>query len=181
MIPASEVLIRPYRESDVPAAWDAICESRTALERWMPWCHSSYSIDDCRSWIEAQIPAFARGTAFEFAIVSPDDGYMGGCGLNRLDPLNRRANLGYWVRTSAIRRGVATRAVRELRDWAFEHTPLIRLEVVVAVGNVASEGVATRAGATREGVLRSRLLLHGVVHDAIMFSFVGAECPGDDR
>jgi len=180
VIPASDVLIRPYRASDVAAAWDAIGESRTALHRWMPWCHQRYSIDDCRSWIEAQIPAFEQGTAFEFAIVSTDDRYLGGCGLNRLDDLNRRANLGYWVRTSATRRGVATRAVRELRDWAFEQTPLIRLEVVVAVGNVASEGVATRAGATREGVLRSRLLLHGVVHDAIMFSFVGAECPGDD-
>ena len=180
MTPPSDVLIRPYRASDVSAAWDAICESRAELQRWMPWCHPGYTIDDCRSWIEAQIPAFEQGSAFEFAIVSADDRYLGGCGLNRLDALNRRANLGYWVRTSATRRGVASRAVRDAREWAFEHTSLIRLEVVVAVGNVASEGVATRAGATREGVLRSRLFLHGLVHDAMMFSFVRADHQQDE-
>ena len=141
------------------------------LQPWMPWCHPGYSIDDSRSWLETQVPAFEQGTAFEFAIVSADQQYLGGCGLNQIDTINQRANLGYWVRTSAARRGVATGAVRALRDWAFQHTGLIRLEVVVAVGNAQSQRVAVKAGADLEGVLKNRVLLFGVVHDATMFSF----------
>src|SRR5262249_18704500 len=91
-------------------------------------------------------------------------------GLNQLDGLNRRANLGYWVRSTATRRGVATAAVRALRDWAFESTDLMRLEILVARENVASHHVAERVGAIREGVLRRRLLLHGHLPDAPMFS-----------
>jgi len=49
---------------------------------------------------------------------------------------------------------------------------LVRLEVVVSVENAASLRVAEKAGAIREGVLRSRLLLHGRMHDAVMLAFV---------
>ena len=117
------------------------------------------------------MPGFEQGTAFEFAIVSADGGYLGGCGLNQIDKTNCRANLGYWVRSSATRLGVATTAVRAIRDWAFDRTGLIRLEIVIAVGNFASHRVAEKAGAIREGILRRRLVLHGVAHDATMFSF----------
>jgi len=80
--------------------------------------------------------------------------------------------LGYWVRTSAARRGVATTAVRQLVDWGFEHTDLVRMEVLVSTHNVASLRTASKAGAEREGVLRSRLWLHGLAHDAVVFSFI---------
>ena len=168
------VRIRPYTTDDGPAVWEAIRESAAALAAWMPWWHPEYSADDARRWLEAQGPAFAHGTAYEFAIVSADGRYLGGCGLNQIDALNRRANLGYWVRTGATRQGVATAAVGLLRAWGFANTNLERLEVVVAAGNVASEGVAQKAGATREAVLRHRLLIGGVPRDATMFAFVRA-------
>lgn len=151
---------------------EAVRESVPDLRPWMPWCHPDYSVEESRSWLELQVSAFQQRAEFEFAIVAPDGRILGGCGLNHLDPLNRRANLGYWVRSSEARRGVATAAVRLLRAWAFANTDLVRLEVVIASGNAASHRVAEKAGATREGTLRSRLLLHGIAHDATMFSFV---------
>ena len=73
------------------------------------------------------------------------------------------------------RRGVATEAVRQVADFAFGNTDLVRLEIVCAVGNDASQRVAERAGAVREGVLRHRLLLHGQPVDAVMYSVVRRE------
>jgi RimJ/RimL family protein N-acetyltransferase len=151
--------------------WEAAQESIAELQPWMPWCHPAYSIDESRSWLGLQVPAFEQRTAFGFAIVSTDGAYLGGCGLNQIDGDNHRANLGYWVRTSASNRGVATHAVCSIRDWAFQHTDLLRLEIVIAIENIASHRVAEKSGASREGVLKRRLLLHGASHDATMFSF----------
>jgi len=164
------VLIRPYRLDDAQAVAEAALGSIAELQPWMPWCHPTYSLADSQSWLEIQVPAFEHGTAFEFAIISGDGRYLGGCGLNQIDTANHRANLGYWVRSTATRQGVASDAVRALRDWAFQTTDLIRLEIVVAVGNLPSHRVAEKVGAAREGILQRRILLYGEARDATMFS-----------
>jgi RimJ/RimL family protein N-acetyltransferase len=171
VIAPANVHIRRYQLSDVSDVFEAVRESLTELQAWMPWSHPAYSIHESRSWLQAQIAAFDQRTAFEFAMIDDDGRYLGACGLNQIDHANRRANLGYWVRTSATNQGVATRAVRVLRDWAFAYTDLIRLEIVIAIDNVASCRVAEKAGAFREGTLKNRLLLHGAAHDAAVFSF----------
>ena len=167
---SNDIRIRPYRVEDAPALWEAVVESRAQLEPWMPWCHANYSIEEARDWIEEQVAALEQGTAFEFAITRGDGSYLGGAGLNQIDRVNQRANVGYWVRSSVTGTGAATRAVRLLRDWAFQNTALVRLELLVAVGNVASHRVAEKCGAVREGVLKRRLMLHGTARDATMHS-----------
>lgn len=165
-----EIRIRPYALGDLGALYASVIASAPELMRWMPWCHPNYAIEETRSWLEAQVDAFKYGTAFEFAIVSPGGRHLGACGLNGIDRAHRRANLGYWVRSDVSRRGIATTAVLLLRDWAFLNTDLQRLEIVVAVENVASLRVAEKAGAVREGVAADRLALHDGPHDAVVFA-----------
>jgi ribosomal-protein-serine acetyltransferase len=178
IIGGGDVRIRPYLVQDADAVWQSVRESLAELMPWMPWCHPAYSRAESRSWLEVQVAAFKARAAFEFAVVSSDGRYLGGCGLNQIEAQNRRANLGYWVRSSATRRGVATAAVRLLSRWAFESTELIRLEILVATGNAASLRVAERVGARREGVLRSRLLVGGRSQDAVVFSLIRGDAQG---
>lgn len=168
----TDLTIRPYTLDDVPAAYEAIMASVKEIQPFLPWCHPSYTLHESRTWVEAQVAQFRAGNVFEFVIVANDGGLLGGCGLNFIDWENRRANLGYWVRSSATRRGVATTATRLLARWGFENTKLDRQELVISTKNLASLRVATKAGAVREGILRSRLLLHGETHDAEVFSFI---------
>ena len=168
----TDIAIRPYRLDDAVALHEAAIESVWDVRPFMPWCRPDLTLDEGRRWIEAQVSAFAARKAFEFVILAPDGRFLGGCGLNQIDEENQRANLGYWVRSSATGRDVATMAVRQLVQWAFDNTTLVRLEVVVSTENAASLRVAEKSGALREGVLKKRLLLHGVWHDAVMLSFV---------
>lgn len=172
---ASGVAIRPYALADASDVFAAARESVAEMLPWMPWCHPEYSLEDSQSWLDEQVPTFAAGEAFEFAIVAADGGYLGGCGLNQIDSRNRRANLGYWVRSRFAGRGIATAAARSLVDWALRNTDLVRIEIVVAVGNWKSQRVAEKLGAHRDGVLRNRLCLGDAVHDAVLFSLALAE------
>lgn len=160
--------------NDASFIWEAARESMAQLQPWMPWCHPDYSIEETKSWLTAQVQAFQQRTTFEFAITSAAGSYLGGCGLNQIDALNKRANIGYWVRSSATGQGVATAAVKLARDWGFAQSDLVRLEVLIAVDNLASRRVAEKSGAVYEGVLRSRLLVHGTRHDAAMYAFIRA-------
>jgi ribosomal-protein-serine acetyltransferase len=164
--------IRAYEPEDAQALWEAARESIGEVYPWLPWCHPQYCMAEAKEWIGSRAPLAAEGREYTFAIVGTDGRFLGGCGLNQINPIHRFGNLGYWVRTSATRRGVATEAVRQVADFAFGNTDLVRVEIVCAVGNDASQRVAERAGAVREGVLRHRLVLHGQSVDAVMYSLV---------
>ncbi len=166
------ISLRPYHNDFTTAMYEAARESIGSVSPWMPWLHDEYSLEVAAAWSERQQQSFDEGSAYEFMILDATERYLGGIGVNQIDLANPRGNLGYWVRTSAQNQGVATAATRLLVDWTFSNTPLVRLEVVVSVENAASLRAAEKAGAAREGVLRSRLLLHGRMHDAVMFSFV---------
>lgn len=170
-----DVSIRPFRAEDVPGLFESVRESIDDLSPWMPWCHSEYAISEARDWVGKQIAAFEARDEFHFAIISGDEQIAGVCGLNGINRENRLANLGYWVRSSHARRGIATRATRLLADWAFQNTELNRLEILVAIRNHPSLRVAAKAGAVWEGVLRGRLRHRGEMHDAVLFSIVRSD------
>ena len=104
--------------------------------------------------------AWEKGTEYEFAIIDAKDGsFLGGCGLNQINYKKRIANLGYWVRTSRTKRGVASAAVRLLAQFGLGKLKLNRIEIMAAVGNKASQRVAEKVGARREGILRKRIVV----------------------
>jgi RimJ/RimL family protein N-acetyltransferase len=150
----------------------AVRESLPELALWMTWCHPNYSIEEAREWVVSRQQLARDGAAHEFAIYGGGGQYLGGCGISQVNKAHRFANLGYWVRTSAVGRGVASCATRLAIEYAFEKTDLIRLEIVCAVANTRSQRVAERAGAVREGVLRNRLILPSGPSDAVMYSVV---------
>ena len=169
--------LRPPTLEDAAALAEAVRESAGDLRPWMPWAAADYGTGQARTWIERTVADRERGTAFEFLVAGPEGRILGACGLNRVNREDRLANLGYWVRTSAAGRGVAPEAVRRLAAWGFASTALARFEIVAAVGNVRSQRVAEKAGAVREGVLRSRLWLFEVPHDAVIYSIVQGSRP----
>jgi RimJ/RimL family protein N-acetyltransferase len=157
---------------DTGSLVEAVRESLPELLPWMPWCHAGYSAADAAQFIASRPAAREAWDAFDFVVVGAQGKLLGLCGINTINRENRFANLGYWVRTSERGRGVAAGAVGLLARWVFEHTDLGRLEIVAAVGNKASQRVAEKAGALHEGTLRSRVCIHGAMHDAHLFSLI---------
>lgn len=163
--------IRLYQQGDAEHLHAAVLESLSEVSPWMGWCHPQYSLDEARQWISAQQDLAKQGLALEFGVWREGQ-YVGGCGINQINKANRFANLGYWVRASAMGRGVAPAAVQLVAEHAFRETDLVRLEIVCAVGNLRSQRVAQKSGAVREGILRNRLVLPSGPSDAVMFSLV---------
>jgi RimJ/RimL family protein N-acetyltransferase len=171
------ILIRPLCADDVDAVYEAVRESINEVAPWMPWCHPDYSRDETSAFIRSLADAGdADGQEYGFAIVDAKTGAMlGGVGLNQINRIHKMCNLGYWVRTSRTKSGVAAAAARLIARFGFRKLGLQRLEIVAAVGNHASQRAAEKAGAVREGVLRKRLLIHGQRHDAVLYSLLAED------
>jgi len=170
------VAIRPFGADDAVSLFEAACESMEELCEWMVWCHPGYSRENSLDFVSRCEAEWRAGNQYSFGIFEYRTGtLLGSVGLNSIHQAHKVANLGYWVRTSRTRRGVATAATRLLARFALEQLRLNRLEIVVPTGNKASLRVAQKAGASLEGILRHRLILNGKPHDAMLYSII----PGD--
>jgi RimJ/RimL family protein N-acetyltransferase len=170
------VTIRPYRANDVPALFEAVRESIPDLSQWARWCHPEYAVEETWSWVRHSIDAWIRGIEYNFVVADArQPSVLGGCGLNRILREDGVANLGYWIRSSATGRGVATAAARLAAHFGFEHLHLNRIEILVSVRNQPSQRVAEKTGAQIEGILRRRFVVHGEVHDAACYSLAPSD------
>ncbi len=165
--------LRPMRVTDAPSIVEAAQESVTEIMPWMSWCTPDYDLATATTWLKSLTPAWRAGTQYAFTILDASNGrFLGGISLNHINRVHRLANLGYWVRTSATCQGVASQAARMVARFGVEKLGLIRVEIVVSVGNQASLRAAEKAGARPEGVLRNRLIIRERVTDAVMHALI---------
>lgn len=170
---SSGIVLRAYLDSDAEEFALAVLESVETVGRWMPWCAKDYTVRHAMEWFADCRAKEAAGAAYEYGAFCLATGkFLGGAGLNAIQQQNKFCNLGYWVRQTAHRQGIASNCVQALSRHAFHELGLHRVEIIVAVGNVASEGVAVKSGACREGIARNRLYLHGQPNHAHVFSLV---------
>ncbi len=165
------IRLRSPVDADAAALNAAVLASLPELTQFMPWATAEHDVAAALSWIRGE----HQPDEVRYLIVGEDGEVAGGCGLNRFDEVNRRANLGYWLRADRTGLGWATRATVLLARHGLTRLGLERVEILMSVENEASRRVAERAGATFEGTLRRRLLLHGVYHDAHLYSLIQTE------
>lgn len=172
-----QVVMRPNHPSFCAQLHAAAMESLATVGRWMAWCHPDRKVEEGLEWYRGCERDWNEGVAYEFSTFSPDGEYLGGAGLNQFNRVHNFANLGYWVRESRQRRGIAVEAARLLSTFGFEVLGLDRIEIVAAVDNLPSRRVAEKAGAQFEGIGRRRLLLRGKAIDAAVYSLVPDASP----
>jgi RimJ/RimL family protein N-acetyltransferase len=167
------VLLRPWRESDVPAQLTAF--SDPVFRHFSDWQPQTEA--EARRHREESERARERAERVSFAVVEPlDDGVvLGGASLNDVQIACGQASIGYWLAPHARGRGVASHAVRLLARWAFGDLGIARLELTCSPDNLASQRVAERCGFTREAVLRSHIPFKGGRRDTIVFSLLPGE------
>jgi ribosomal-protein-serine acetyltransferase len=165
MLADGKVRLRTPVAVDASALAAAVQASLDQLLPWMPWASANYDEAAARLWIGGR-------ESHPFVMIDTDGDIVGACSLDVVDVINRRANLGYWVRTDRCGQGIATAATALLATYGFETVGLQRLEIIMSVHNEGSRRVAERAGAAYEGILRHRLYLHGEAQDAHSYSLV---------
>ena len=166
------ITIRTHKPSDVHPYFEAVRESIAEVSLHLPWCHQDYSIEEARAWIKKMIPRFwAQRSEYHFVITDAITGsVLGGCGLDEVNWVNQTANLGYWVRTSRTRQGIATAASRLLARFGFEQLRLKRIDVVTSIENVASARVIEKLNPSEKERAKNSSSTNGNASDTIVSS-----------
>jgi ribosomal-protein-serine acetyltransferase len=170
------IVLRPPQFEDIPAILSAVYESMAELHQWMDWATDRYNETSARNWMEHAQLAWDHSNAFQFVILdAANDQLLGVCGLDGVDEKRHFCNLGYWVRTGRTRQGIGSQAIRLAAKFGFQNAGLARAEIVIAVGNLASQRAAQKAGAHHEGVIKNHLVVRLDVYDAVIYSLSPAD------
>jgi [ribosomal protein S5]-alanine N-acetyltransferase len=113
------------------------------------------------------------GTAVRFSIRRrPDGDFVGQMTLFRIDPEDRRAELGYAIRRRHWGQGYAREAAARVVRWGFEELRLHRVDAMVVDGNGASVRVLEHLGFRPEGVRREAARTAGRYLDLLEFGML---------
>jgi RimJ/RimL family protein N-acetyltransferase len=145
-----EVVVRGLRESDIPAIV-AACQD-PEIPRWTR-VPSPYTREDAERFLAVAATEAAAGEGIALAVADADDRLLGTIGLMGLDD-GDSGEIGYWTAPEARGRGLTTRAVVLVRDWAHETLGLATIEILAHRDNRPSQVVAERAGFVDTGEIR---------------------------
>jgi ribosomal-protein-serine acetyltransferase len=141
------VVLRRMTSGDAPELVGAVTESGPDLSRYESWARPDFSAADALAYVVWWDRAWDEGRAFYYAVEDEDGRMCGSCGLGQVDGEARAASVGYWIRSTAAGRGLATAAVEAIAGAAFGVAGFARLSIVAAASNGGSRRVAEKVGA----------------------------------
>jgi RimJ/RimL family protein N-acetyltransferase len=157
-IETERLVIRCYEPADAPLLKDAIDSSLDHLRPFSAWIDAEpQSVEQKAELLEQFRIAFDSAEAFVYGIFDSDESeLLGGTGLHpRIGPGG--LEIGYFVRASATRQGIATEATAVLTRVGFEVCEADRIEIRIDPNNHRSFGVPQKLGFPVEATLRRRL------------------------
>ena len=160
-------MLRPFTDADVPAIARACADPEVA--RFIPHIPRPYTEDDARAYVKLTTDLQEDGTRLPFAIEEAETGEL----LGAIDVrLGDEGSIGYWIGPWARNRGVATRALTLLSQWAIDEGGVRRLLLMTHPENVASQRVAEKAGFRRIGAMNDHLPFQDGTTEAFVFELL---------
>ena len=133
-----------------------------------------YTEQDGKEFISAMLSADESET-FAFAITI-DNMVIGSIGIFRQGNIHRQtAELGYYIAEEYWGKGIMTEAVKQICEYVFANSDIIRIYAEPFAYNIASCRVLEKAGFQYEGTLRSNAVKNSKVIDMKMYSLLKEE------
>lgn len=170
------VYVKLLEERHADEVFAVVDRERVHLRQWLPWVDLTTEVEVTLNFIRASLEQFAGNDGFAGGIWR-DDEFIGGIGTHRIDWLNRRVEIGYWIAQGFQGRGIVTDACRAVIDHAFEEWKLNRVEIHCAAGNEKSCAIPKRLGFQWEGLLREAQLLNGAYQDIHVYGMLARDWP----
>lgn len=164
-----EAILSPLEAGDTDDLLDVVNRNRARLRKWLSWVDHHRDFESIQGMIAMTHRDFERERALRLGIRCR--GTLAGiAALQRVDPLNRNASLGYWIDQRYEGKGLISAAAVALCRYGMEELDLGRIEIAAAPDNTRSIAVARRLGFQFEGVLRCREWLNDHYLDHAVYS-----------
>jgi ribosomal-protein-serine acetyltransferase len=169
---SEDLYLKSLELDDAEHIFKAVDSQREYLGEWLPFVEFTKSVKDSLDYVNSVVTMPEECREWQFAV------FCGGCfaglaGFKGTDRLNRKSEIGYWLREEFQGRGIMTESVRALINFGFSEIGLNRIQIKCAPENLKSNRIPQRLGFTLEGIERdSEFVREGVFRDANVWSLL---------
>jgi len=143
--------LRQIEMADADAIFETINSQRTYLEKWLPFVMFTKKVTDTEAFIKTVIEAPEE--CFEYVFTIREDArFVGLISFKETDRINGVTEIGYWLSENDQKKGIVSRSVIKLCDFAFDTLQLNKVLIKCAVGNFGSINIPKKLGFTFEGI-----------------------------
>jgi [ribosomal protein S5]-alanine N-acetyltransferase len=165
------------RVEDAAVLAELVTANREFMARWDPARDDDFfTLAAQRTMIGAALERKARGLTEPHVILDEEGRVVGRINLHTIvRAAFQSCNVGYWVSQQANGRGLATAAVRRMKQVAFGELGLHRIEAGTLPDNFRSQRVLERNGFERFGLAPNYLKIAGKWQDHVLFQVLNPE------
>lgn len=165
-----DCIIRKWRSEDAKSLSELL-NNKKILDNLRDGLPFPYTESDAQYYINSMLSADASST-FAFAIECGGR-LAGSIGVFRKENIHfRTAEIGYYLGEEFWNNGLATSAIKQICEFVFENSDIIRIFAEPFARNVASCRALEKAGFVCEGTLRYNAYKNGQVEDMKMYSLI---------
>ncbi len=156
-IETERAVVRCWHPTDADILLHAVTQSIDHLRDWMPWAKNEpTTLEEKSALLRHWRAEFDQDSDYTYGIFSPNEEEVwGGTGLHKRLAGNA-LEIGYWIRSDLINRGLATEIAAALTKVAFTVNKVDRVEIHCDPANVRSAAIPRKLGFTQEALLRRR-------------------------
>jgi ribosomal-protein-serine acetyltransferase len=166
--------LRPLEPWQAPEFLAHMDRARETVDPWIPWAGYSTDLASATATLQRYADKLVKDAGRLYGIWL-DGTLVGGVMFVHFDAAESSCEVGCWLEPAAQGRGLVTRSVRRIIDWAVDVRGIHRVEWRCRTDNAASAKVARRVGMHLDGVLRSDFPYRGVRYDTQVWSLIASD------
>lgn len=172
MIPVTdEIMLRSLSVDDIFKIFNTLDTEREYMREWLPFVDGTQVVEDTASYVN-----YALSTDDKQFTIWYKDKFVGLIGFKSTDSDNKKTEIGYWLSQYVQGKGIMTRSVLKLIDYAFDRMGMNRIQIKVAVDNQKSRNIPERLGLQLEGIERDgELRVDNTYTDIAIYSLLKRE------
>ena len=167
------ITLRIPKLEDAEKLFALIDKNRTYLREFLGWLHKNTIEENTLDFIIQALDRMEQGELALFAICYQHN-IVGLVGFQKMDVLNKRAQIGYWIDEQHQSKGIMKRSVQALIDYGIIGLHLHRIEILCAVQNLRSQGIPKKLGFKKEATLKDAIHHYGEYYDALLYALIAS-------
>ncbi|SEI78429.1 Protein N-acetyltransferase, RimJ/RimL family [Allopseudospirillum japonicum] len=175
LIEGQYIILEPLSLEHIPSLIEAVKDG----ELWKLWFANVPSPEIMHQYVKYAIAQMVQGDIAYAVRVKATNQIVGTTRYYKVDPLNRRALIGYtWYSNAARGTRVNTECKYLLLKQLFNKYDAIAVEFRTHTHNLVSRKAIERLGAKQDGILRNHIILkNGNIRDTVVYSIIDTEWP----